>query len=156
MKDEDIFDILDGIASEETMRQHNILRSESADYQTLFNEYARTHTLLMDTSMEKTAFNFSDKLIDRWELSQEVVVVKKSYKLPLYFLAAMSVLVILLIISVLPIINQSTVQLDLSKPLRILQDGLFTRFFLIINVLVGLFFIDRRILKPYFEGRMVA
>ena len=156
MKDEDIFDILDGIASEETMRQHNILRSESADYQTLFNEYARTHTLLMDTSMEKTAFNFSDKLIDRWELSQEVVVVKKSYKLPLYFLAAMSVLVILLIISVLPIINQSTVQLDLSKPLRILQDGLFTRFFLIINVLVGLFFIDRRILKPYFEGRMVV
>lgn len=156
MKDEDIFDILDGIASEETMRQHNILRSESTDYQTLFNEYARTHALLMDTSMEKTAFNFSDKLIERWELSQEFVVVKKSYKLPLYFLAAMSVLVILLIISVLPIINQSTVQLDLSKPLRILQDGLFTRFFLIINVLVGLFFIDRRILKPYFEGRMVV
>ena len=154
MKDEDIFDILDGIASEETMRQHNILRSESTDYQTLFNEYARTHALLMDTSMEKTAFNFSDKLIERWELSQEFVVVKKSYKLPLYFLAAMSVLVILLIISVLPIINQSTVQLDLSKPLRILQDGLFTRFFLIINVLVALFFIDKRILKPYFERRI--
>ncbi len=151
MKDEDIFDILDGIASEETMRQHKKLLSESADYQILFNEYAHTHALLMDTSMEKTAFNFTDKLIDRWEVSQQVVVVRKSYKLPIYFLVAMSVMVILLIISVLPIINQSTVQMDLSKPLRILQDKLFTQFFLIINVLVTLFFIDKRILKPYFE-----
>ncbi len=151
MKDEDIFDILDGIASEETMRQHKKLLSESADYQILFNEYAHTHALLMDTSMEKTAFNFTDKLIDRWEVSQQVVVVRKSYKLPIYFLVAMSVMVILLIISVLPIINQSTVQMDLSKPLRIFQDKLFTQFFLIINVLVTLFFIDKRILKPYFE-----
>lgn len=154
MKDEDIFDILDGIASEETIRQHNKMLSESADYQVLFSEYSYTNSLLMDTSIEKTAFNFTDKLIDRWEVSQEVVVVGKSSKLPIYFLIGMSIIVILLIMSALPIINQSTIQIDLSKPLSLLQDKLFTRFFLIINVLVALFFIDKRILKPYFERRI--
>ncbi len=154
MKDEDIFDILDGIASEETIRQHNKILSESADYQTLFSEYAHTHALLTDTSMEKTAINFTDKLIDKWELSQEVAMVRQSSKLPIYFLIGMAIMVILLIISVLPIINQSTIQLDLSKPLSILQNKVFTHFFLIINVLVALFFIDRRFLKPYFEGKI--
>jgi hypothetical protein len=154
MKDEDIFDILDGIASEETIRQHNKILSESADYQILFAEYAHTHALLTDTAVEKTAINFTDKLIDKWELSQEAVMVRQSSKLPIYFLIGMSILVILLIISVLPIINQSTIQLDLSKPLSILQDKLFTRFFLIINVLVALFFIDKRFLKPYFKERI--
>jgi hypothetical protein len=128
--------------------------SESAGYQALFAEYAHTHTLLIDTSMQKTAFNFTDKLIDRWEISQEVVVVKQSSKLPIYFLIVMSIIGILLIISVLPMINQSSVQLDLRKPLNILQDKLFTNFFLIINVLVALFFIDKRFLKPYFERKI--
>jgi len=154
MKDEDIFDILDGIASEETIRQHNKMLTESANYKTLFSEYMNTHALLMNTGIEKTAFNFTDKLIDRWEVSQEVVVVGKSSKLPIYFLISMSILVILLIILALPIITQSTNQIDLSKTLSILQDKLFTRFFLIINVLVALFFIDKRILKPYFERRI--
>ena len=154
MKDEDIFDILDGIASEETIRQHNKMLLESADYQALFSEYVHSHALLTDTSIEKTAFNFTDKLIDRWEVSQEVVLVRKSNKLPIYFLIGMSISVILLIILVLPIINQSTIQIDFNKPLRILQNKLFTRFFLIINVLVALFFIDKRILKPYFERRI--
>jgi hypothetical protein len=154
MKDEDIFDILDGIASEETIRQHHKMLSESVDYQRLFAEYAHTHALLMDTSMEKTAFNFTDKLIDRWEVSQEVVLVRKSSKLPIYFLIGMSIIGLLLIILVLPMINQSSVHLDLTKSLSILQDKLFTRFFLIINVLVALFFIDKRFLKPYFEGKI--
>ena len=154
MKDEDIFDILDGIASEETMRQHNKMLTKSADYQTLFSEYAHTHALLVDTNIESTAFNFTDKLIDCWEVSQEVVVIEKSSKLPIYFLIGMLIMVILLIILALPMINQSTIHIDLSKPLIILQDKLFTRFFLIINVLVALFFIDKRILKPYFERRI--
>jgi hypothetical protein len=154
MKDEDIFDILDGIASEEIIRQHHKMLSESADYQTLFSEYAHTHALLMDMSMEKTAINFTDKLIDKWELSQEVVMVRQSSKLPIYFLIGMVIMVILLIISALPMMTASNIQIDLSKPLSILQDKLFTRFFLIINALVALFFIDKRILKPYFEGRI--
>jgi hypothetical protein len=154
MKDEDIFDIIDGIASEETILQHKKLLSESADYQTLFKEYAHTHALLTDTAVEKTAFNFTDKLIDRWEISQEVVVVRQSSKLPIYFLIGMSIMVILLIIAALPMMAESSIQIDLSKPLSILKDKLFTRFFLIINALVALFFIDKRILKPYFERRI--
>lgn len=154
MKDEDIFDILDGIASEETMLQHHKMLTESAEYQSLFNEYTQTHALLMDVSIEKTAVNFTDKLIDRWELSQEVITVRKTSKLPIYFLSLMAVLFVCLFAAVLPMLNNQAIQVDLSKPLRILQDKEFTRLFLIINVLVALFFIDKRVLKPYFQRRM--
>jgi len=154
MKDEDIFDILDGVPSDEIIRKHKKMLKESADYQVLFGQYAQTNALLLDTSMEKTAFNFTDKLIDRWEVSQEVVVEKKSNKLPIYFLIGMSIIGILLIILVLPIIGQSKGQINLSKPLSILQENLFTRLLLIINVLVALFLIDIRFLKPYFQRRM--
>jgi hypothetical protein len=151
MKDEDIFDILDGIASQETIRQHQVLLSESADYQALFKEYAHTHAFLMDTSMEKTAFNFTDKLIDRWEVSQEVVEVKRSYKLPVYFLTVMTLVATLILIIALPSMSQNDIPFDVNKYTGILQNKLLTRFFLIINVLVALFFIDRKFLKPYFH-----
>ncbi|MCU0471450.1 MAG: hypothetical protein MUF58_22990 [Arcicella sp.] len=153
MKDEDIFDILDGTASEETIRQHKILLAESADYQILFKKYAHTHALLMDTSMEKTAFNFTDKLMDKWESSQEVVIERQSSKLPIYFLIGATIMLLLLLFLVLPTLKNTNIPFDLSKPLSILQNRLFNRFFLIINALVVLFFIDRRFLRPYFEGR---
>ncbi|MES2518678.1 MAG: hypothetical protein V4585_11260 [Bacteroidota bacterium] len=154
MKDEDIFDILDGIASEEIILQHKQQLLKNPDYQALFKEYTETHALLTDVSMEKTAFNFTDKLMDRWEFSQEVVAVRKTSKLPVYFLSIMAILFVLLFIAILPILNNQASQVDISKPLRILQDKLFTRLFLLINILVALFFIDKRILKPYFQRRM--
>lgn len=153
MKDEDIFDILDGIASEETMLQHKNLLSESADYQILFKEYAHTHSLLMDTSIEKTAFNFTDKLIDRWEVSQEVVMVRKSYKLPIYFLAAMSIIVISLALILLPMTGNQAMKIDLSQPIAFFQNKLIIRSLLLINALMLFYFLDKRVLKPYFQKR---
>ena len=154
MKDEDIFDILDGIASEEIIHQHHKMLTESADYQVLFSEYAHTHALLMDTSMEKTAFNFTDKLIDRWEVSQEVVAIRQTSKLPIYFLIGGAIAMVILIVLTLPTISQSNIQIDLSKPLRMLQDKVVVRSVLIVNALLALFLIDKKILKPYFQRRM--
>ena len=153
MKDEDIFDVLDGIASEETVRLHKKMLIESADYQVLYQEYAHTHALLMDVSMEKTAFNFTDKLIDRWEVSQEVVMVRKSYKLPFYFLAIMSVLAFLLILIFLPMTNNVALNVDLSVPISFFQSKLIIRSILLINALMIFYFLDKRVLKPYFQKR---
>lgn len=153
MKEEDIFDILDGIASEEAILQHKNLLTKSADYQTLFNEYAHTHALLMNTSMEKTAFNFTDKLIGRWELSQEVVVVRRSYKLPIYFVVAMSGMIILLVLIALPLSNNQAVKVDLSGLITFFQNKLITHSLLLINALMIFYFLDKRVLKPYFQKR---
>ena len=153
MKDEDIFDILDGIASEETILQHKNLLAESADYQTLFNEYAHTHALLMNTSIEKTAFNFTDKLIDRWEVSQQIVLVRKSYKLPIYFLVAMSVMAIALILAVLPMSSNQAIKIDFSGLITFFQNQLITHSLLLINALMIFYFLDKRVLKPYFQKR---
>ena len=156
MKDEDIFDILDGIASEETIRQHKILLTESADYQALFNEYKHTHTLLIDLGMEKAAVNFTDKLIDRWEVSQEVVAVQKSYKLPFYFLGMMAALVILLIAVIFPMSNSQAMKIDLSMPINFLKNPFITRSMLLVNALLIFYFIDKQVLKPYFQKRFYS
>ena len=153
MKDEDIFNVLDGIASEETIHLHKKTLTESADYQVLFREYAHTHALLMDTSIEKIAFNFTNKLIDRWEVSQEIVVVRKSYKLPFYFLAIMSVLVFLLMLMVIPMANNATMNIDLSVPISFFQNKLIIRSILLINALMIFYFLDKRVFKPYFQKR---
>ena len=153
MKDEDIFDVLDGIASEETIRLHKKMLAESVDYQALFQEYAHTHTLLMDVSVEKITSNFTDKLIDRWELSQEVLVVRKSYKLPIYFLVAMSVMAILLVSIILPMNNNQAIKVDLSGVITFFQSKLITRSLFFINALMLFYFLDKRVLKPYFQKR---
>ena len=156
MKDEDIFDVLDGIASEETMRQHEVLLLKSAEYQILFKQYAHTHALLVDTSIEKTAFNFTNKLINRWEFSQEIVVVRKSYELPIYFLGVMSVMIILLALIVLPMSSNQAMKMDLSGLITFFQNKLIVRSIMFINALIGFYFLDKQVLRPYFQKRFGA
>lgn len=158
MKDEDIFDILDGIASEEVKLLHEQLLSQDEDYKILFKELAQAHELLIETPLEKTAFNFTDKLMDKWEAVNAPVLVKKPNYLPFYFLGGMALLVILVfsMVSVKDtgktIINMAT----LSSTFSIFESKALLNFFLISNSLLVLSYLDKKIIKPYFQHRFVV
>lgn len=153
MKDEEIFDILDGIASEETIIRHqNLLLSDEA-YRSLFQEYATTHTLLESVSIEKTAVNFTDKLMDKWELAQVEVFERKTSNLPFYFLFGAGIALILSLLVVFSLSSPSTIKVNLNPILNIFQNKFFINGLLTINTLVLLKFIDKKFLKPYFEKR---
>lgn len=151
MKDEEIFDILDGIASQETINRHQHLLSESLEYQQLFQDYAQTHHLLMDMPLEKTAVNFTDKLMDKWEVSQELALVKKPSKLPYYFLITMGILLLISVVIMLSSGIRAAVTMDFTSIVKLIQHKGFINSLLIINILIILKYIDKRILKPYFQ-----
>ncbi len=153
MKEEEIFDILDGLASEETIIRHQALLINDEAYRSLFQEYAATHALLEAMPIEKTAVNFTDKLIDQWELSQVEVLERKPSRLPFYFLIGASVILIASLLVVFSMSNLSTVQVDLNPTLSILRNKLFINSLLTINSILILKFLDKKFLKPYFEKK---
>lgn len=152
--DEEIFDILDGIASEELLQRHERLLQEDEEYQLLFKEYAATHALLEDLPMEKTAVNFTDKLIDQWELAQESeVVLKPKSHLHLYFLVAMCTLIVLVIAlsSGMPSVQSVKVPLDFSVFTNMIHQKELINFLLMANALLAVFILDKKVFKPYFR-----
>ncbi|MDI9881443.1 hypothetical protein [Flectobacillus longus] len=152
--DEEIFDILDGIASEELLQRHERLLQEDEEYQLLFKEYAATHALLEDLPMEKTAVNFTDKLIDQWELAQEPeVVLKPKSHLHLYFLAVMCALIVLVVAlsSGMPSVQSVKVPLDFSVLTNMIHQKELINFMLIANALLAVFILDKKVFKPYFR-----
>ncbi len=154
MNDEEIFDILDGIASEEVIARHQKRLLEDTDYQQLFLEYASTHALLEEMPLEKTAVNFTDKLLDKWELAQSPVVVTQSSKLPLYFMSVMAVLAILVILVMLglPASNKPyQFPVNVGTSVEFLKNKEFINGLVLINVLIALFFIDKKVFLPYFQ-----
>ena len=153
MKEEEIFDILDGLASEETIIRHQALLINDEAYRSLFQEYADTHALLEAMPMEKTAVNFTDRLIDQWELSQVQVLERKPSKLPFYFLIGAGIILIASLLVVFSMSNLSTVQVDLNPTLSILRNKLFINSLLTINSILILKFLDKKFLKPYFEKK---
>ncbi|MDR6564503.1 MULTISPECIES: hypothetical protein [unclassified Arcicella] len=153
MKEEEIFDILDGLASEETIIRHQALLINDETYRSLFQEYADTHALLEAMPMEKTAVNFTDKLIDQWELSQVQVLERKPSRLPFYFLIGAGVILIASLLVVFSVSNLSTVQVDLNPTLSIIRNKVFINSLLTINSILILKFLDKKFLKPYFEKK---
>lgn len=153
MKEEEIFDILDGLASEETIIRHQALLINDEAYRSLFQEYADTHALLEAMPMEKTAVNFTDKLIDQWELSQVQVLERKPSRLPFYFLIGAGVILIASLLVVFSVSNLSTVQVDLNPTLSIIRNKVFINSLLTINSILILKFLDKKFLKPYFEKK---
>ncbi|MEA5258546.1 hypothetical protein VB264_12190 [Arcicella aquatica] len=153
MKEEEIFDILDGLASEETIIRHQALLINDEAYRSLFQEYADTHALLEAMPIEKTAVNFTDKLIDQWELSQVQVLERKPSRLPFYFLIGAGVILIASLLVLFSVSNLSTVQVDLNPTLSILRNKLFINSLLTINSILILKFLDKKFLKPYFEKK---
>lgn len=152
--DEEIFDILDGIASEELLQRHERLLQTNEAYQLLFKEYASTHTLLNDFAVEKTAVNFTDKLLDQWELVQEPeVVLKPKSHLHLYFLVAMCVLIVLVValIAGMPSVQSIKAPLDFSVLTNMIHQKELINFLLLANALLAVFILDKKVFKPYFR-----
>ncbi len=153
MKDEEIFDILDGTATAETIARHNECLANSSEYRVLFQEYAEMHALLAEMPLEKTAVNFTDKLIDKWELSQEVVLERKTSKLPFYFLILSVILIIATLVMALASNSSIKTSFDVNASVRIFQNRIFINTLLIVNTLLIFNYLDKKVFKPYFEKR---
>lgn len=77
LTDNEIFDLLDGIASEEVCQRHQQLIDIDENYRLYFTELRQLHEDMIFMPLESPSLAFENKLINRWEAAQS------SYKIPI-------------------------------------------------------------------------
>lgn len=76
LTDNEIFDLLDGIAPAEVRRRHQQLMVMDENYRQYFNELGELHEGLAVLPLESPSLAFENKLMSKWETAQ------LSYKIP--------------------------------------------------------------------------
>lgn len=164
LKDEQIFDILDGVAKEDTLQQHLYLMAHSDAYQKYYHELKALHLDLTTMPLEKTSVNFTENILAAIPAAQPVVVVvrKKSWAGKLsyvFFGVVMMVLlatVTLALLSTQSIGNIDTFQMPNFEGVRNFLTGDFIKILVLINLIALLRIFDRKVLRPYFSHRKIT
>lgn len=76
LTDDEIFDLLDGVAPAEVRQRHQQLMVVDENYRQYFNELRELHEGLVVLPLESPSLAFENKLLTKWETDQS------SYKIP--------------------------------------------------------------------------
>ncbi len=161
LTDEQIFDILDGNATEEVKVLHNHLLDNSEEYKANFKEMEVLHSNLDGMAIEQPSAQFTENILAniQWET---VIVKKKSWssKLIYVFIGVMTSILVATIIFTL--LYSSTPKTTISEPNYWLEmtttflTDTFTKIAILVNLVVLLVIFDRKVLKPYFLHRKMT
>jgi len=164
LKDEQIFDILDGVANEHTQQQHLYLMAHSEAYQQYFKELEALHLDLVGMPLEIPSVNFTENVLAAVPAAQPVLVVvrRKSWagKLSYVFfgvvMLALLGTVTMALLSTQGIGDIGTLQLPDFEGVRTFLTGDFIKILVLINLIALLIIFDRKVLRPYFSHRKVT
>ncbi|MFN3487633.1 MAG: hypothetical protein ACK4YV_00790 [Emticicia sp.] len=155
--DEQIFDILDGCASNETLKQHQNLLSESAEYKTYFEDLEAVHFDLIALPIEKPSAQFTEKLLANFAYAP---VKKKSWssQLTWIFFALMSAFFVATISITLFYFSNSNSAIEIPRVnhLEVVNNfstDMLVKIFLLGNLIALLAIFDKKVLKPYFLNK---
>lgn len=155
MKDSEIFEILDGEASEALIHRHEVLLKTSEAYTLQFKEMSYFHSLMNDLPIERTSDDFTKNLMAQLAF-KPVAIHKRSYKLPIYFSIIMASLMGLMawfLSNVEASIPQKTIVSLPKFNFSWLSNPMTIQICVIVNVLILLVLFDKAVLKPYFVKR---
>lgn len=151
LNEEQIFDILDGVASEELLRNHQELLVNSTKYRVFFDEIKAFHLQLSDLGLEQPSKEFTQNIISKLNF---VKVSRNAWAKKWIFAYAASILLSLVaILSLLMGANQEVSASVFGNFSKVFVGESFVDTIVIANLLVFLVVFDRRVLKPYFKNR---
>jgi hypothetical protein len=157
LTDEQIFDILDGIATVEVQQQHSYLLANSPEYKANFQEIEALHLDLTTLPIEKTSAQFTENLLANLAYAP---VKKKSWssQLTWIFLALMSVFFVATISLALFYFSNSNSAIEIPRVNHLevvnnLSTDILVKIFLLGNLIVLLAIFDKKILKPHFMNK---
>lgn len=157
LTDEQIFDILDCCASNETLAQHQLLLLKSAEYKAYFEEIEAMHLDLLALPIETTSAQFTENLLAKVAYAP---VKKKSWSTQLswIFLAAMSLFFVLTIGLTLFYFSNSNSAIEIPKlnhleVVNTYSTDILVKVIVLVNLIVLLAIFDKKILKPYFLNK---
>lgn len=154
LTEEHIWDILDGEASSEMRVQHETQLLADESYRTTFVQCEQLHRQLLNLPLESPSMRFSENLMER--LAPERRTAPKADRLPLIFLTVFSVLSSLLAVLIFSKGNITTTTekgLTTEGVISMLSNPIFIQIFMLLNIVLLLAVLDKKVLKPYFENR---
>ena len=152
LTEEHIWDILDGEASSDMRAQHEAQLLADASYRTTFVQCEQLHRQLLNLPLESPSMRFTENLIER--LAPERRLIPKTDRLPLIFLTVFTVLSGLLAGLIFSNGDLSTPKgLPTEGVVSILSNPLFVQTFVLLNIVLLLAVLDRKVLRPYFDAK---
>jgi hypothetical protein len=154
LTEEHIWDILDGEASPDMCAQHEAQLLADASYRTTFIQCEQLHRQLLNLPLESPSMRFTENLMER--LAPEKRIAPQTDRLPLIFLTIFTGLSGLLASYIFSKSNLPEVAdkgLNTEGVITTLSNPLFLQTFVLLNIVLLLAVLDKKVLRPYFESK---
>jgi hypothetical protein len=153
LTEEHIWDILDGEASSDMCAQHEAQLLADASYRTTFVQCEQLHRQLLNLPLESPSMRFTENLMER--LAPEKRTAPQTDRLPLIFLTVFTILSGLLATLIFSKNNLSAAERGLNTEgvITTLSNPLFVQTFVLLNIVLLLAVVDKKVLRPYFDNK---
>jgi hypothetical protein len=154
LTEEHIWDILDGEASPEMRIQHEAQLLTDEAYRTTFVQCTQLHKQLLNLPLESPSMRFNENLMER--LAPERRTAPKNDRFALIFLAIFSLFSCIVGALIFSKTNQAPSDAKsstLENLIGLLSNPVFIQVFMLLNIVLFLAVMDKKVLKPYFENR---
>jgi hypothetical protein len=154
LTEEQIWEVIDGVASSETLGQHEKLLKEDQSYKNHFEQYARLQEQLLSLDLEVPSMRFTQNVLDNvLPLTQGAY---KKDRAPFFFLVFMG---FLLLSAMLFIFNGSgsfgsNFGLNTEGVVSTFLNPVVLNLFILLNIILAFVILDKKVFKPYFSSKM--
>lgn len=155
LSEEQMWEVIDGLATPDVMLQHEKLMLESPEYKAEFRKYAFMDEQLLKLDLEMPSMRFTENVLDN------VLSLKKATpradRTPLIFMLFMGTLSLLVVWMFLPTASAPTtpaITVNTEGVTSILSNPMWAYGFLIFNIILFFVILDKKVLKPYFDKRL--
>ncbi len=154
ISEEEMWEVIDGLATPDIMQQHEKLMLESPEYKAEFQKYAFMDEQLLKLDLEVPSMRFTENVLDNVLLLKKAT--PRTDRTPLFFMLFMGTLSVLVVWMFLPTAPPSTPALTVNTEgvTSILSNPMWAYGFLIFNIILFFVILDKKVLKPYFDKRL--
>ncbi len=145
--EEEIFDILDGLAPIELVKKHRNLLEHSKDYALIFSELSITHQILSAQTIQEPSAKFTTKILANISFASSIVKEKSKAKYPLFAMAGILLIMIIFSGYMISINGSEIIGMTYLPNINWINSNLAKQTMLIINGLLFLWLLDRVLLK---------
>ena len=155
ISEEEMWEVIDGLATPEIMQQHEILMLGSPEYKTEFQKFAFMDEQLLKLDLEVPSMRFTENVLDNvLSLKKATPRADRTPLIFMIFMGALSVLVMWMFFSTTTAPTTPAITVNTEGVTSILSNPIWAYGFLIFNIILFFVILDKKVLKPYFDKRL--
>ena len=155
ISEEEMWEVIDGLATPDIMQQHKKLMLESPEYKAEFQKYAFMDEQLLKLDLEVPSMRFTENVLDNvLSLKKAAPRADRTPLIFMVFMGALSVLVMWMFFSTTTAPTTPAITLNTEGVTSILSNPIWAYSFLIFNIILFFVILDKKVLKPYFDKKL--